>query len=345
MFFIIIVLMYSLRTGAELSTGNRSSWDSFAAPLLDKIVFELSAEISSAKAKSAVDIAYVMTRMGGEACCAEVLHKLAPFLLQYAVETYSNVTQAVQRGAQETLRGVDRVLNLAAANKATARGGTINSEDGKLAVGLEMLAQLIACVDNGSSEASYVSTGGSSHHHSHAHSHGHSGGGCGHDHGKDGHSCNTKNSTSSAVSAGSVASFLDHSHGHHHSAHSANDEAAVCLALQPYAAQICDALYSYTSPTMVDTPATTSGVAVNPFAAVRSAFAEDSNAAPVSGDFVPAVEASGAENARVPVLVVPAPAVLAIVGSISATKELFSRYTNSRYLFCLCTVTPLCFTY
>jgi hypothetical protein len=51
----------------------------------------MAADASSAAARLAIDLAYVIARTGGDAGCAAVLQSLAPFMLQATAATHKQV--------------------------------------------------------------------------------------------------------------------------------------------------------------------------------------------------------------------------------------------------------------
>ena len=282
--------------------------------MLNKISLELSTDLSSSKAKAAIDIAYVIARMGGNACCAAVLQVLAPQLTAITASTHINLKKEVQRAAQDAVRRVDRVLSLgtSSSNKTATVG--VSSEDGRLAVGIEMLAQLIACV--GASPLEFTSA--SNNHHDHAHDHSSSSGGCG---GQSGGGC-----------GGGHGHSHDHSHthsgscGHNNtsvsrSAYSSSVVIGDTSALRPHLDALFSTLAAFVQPTVVALEGNESSVAVNPFLAVKSAFTESTEPAfnSTKNDDVIMTES------KTTVFGVPAAAVLAIVASISAMRELIAR--------------------
>ena len=302
---------FNLNAGTEFGAdGTSVDWQTFGAPLLNEISLELSTDLSSTKAKAAIDIAYVIARMGGNSCCAAVLQVLAPQLTAITATAQINLKKEVQRAAQDAVRRVDRVLSLgtSSSNKTATVG--VSSEDGRLAVGIEMLAQLIACV--GASPLELTST--SSNHHDHAHDHSTSGG-CG---GKGGGGC-----------GGGHGHSHDHSHTHcgHHktSATPSSSSSSVAIgdtsALQPHLDALFPNLAAFVQPSVVALEGNESSVAVNPFLAVKSAFTESAEPASSStkNDDVVMTES------QTTVFTVPAAAVLAIVASISAMRELIAR--------------------
>ena len=283
--------------------------------MLNKISLELSTDLSSSKAKAAIDIAYVIARMGGNACCAAVLQVLAPQLTAITASTHINLKKEVQRAAQDAVRRVDRVLSLgtSSSNKTATVG--VSSEDGRLAVGIEMLAQLIACI--GASPLEFTSAA-SNNHHDHAHDHSNSSGGCG---GKSGGGC-----------GGGHGHSHDHSHTHSGSCGHNNTSAATSSAsssvvigdtsaLQPHLDALFPTLAAFVQPSVVALEGNEGSVAINPFLAVKSAFTDSAEPASSStkNDDVIMTES------KTTVFAVPAAAVLAIVASISAMRELIAR--------------------
>ncbi len=251
--------------------------------------------------------------MGGNSCCAAVLQVLAPQLTALTATAHVSLQKEVQRAAQDAVRKVDRVLSLGSSSSKTTTVG-VSSEDGRLAVCIEMLVQLIACV--GASPVELTSAG--SNHHDHTHEH--SAGGCG---GKSGGGC-----------GGGHGHSHDHRHSHiggscgeHKSTTTPSPSSSVTIgdtsALRPHLDAMFQTLAAFVQPTVVTLEGNESSVAVNPFLAVKSAFTESTEPAAsssTSSDDVVMTES------KTTVFAVPAAAVLAIVASISATRELLARY-------------------
>lgn len=292
--------------------GTSVDWQTFGAPLLDKISLELSTDLSSAKGKASIDIAYVIARMGGNACCTAVLAVLAPQLAAITSTTQINLKKEVQRAAQDAVRRVDRVLNLNSSSNSKGAAVGVSSEDGRLAMGIEMLAQLIACVGAAPLE---LTTGdnNNNHDHTHGHTHGHghgsgscggnNGGGCGgHGHSHD-HSHSQGGGCSHDKTTTSTSPFL-----------TVSGDVSVLL---PHVDALFLVLAAFVQPSVIALEGNENSVAVNPFLAVKSAFTE-TVAGSSSGDVVMA------ESKRT-VFSAPAAVVLAIVASISAMRELVAR--------------------
>lgn len=267
-----------------ISVGVESAeWQAFQGSLLESIVAQLSADLSSPSSKAAIDIAYVIARTGGDASCAAVMQRIAPLLLLHTQEAHKQSRLAILQAARESASGV---LNVSSSKTGTARGGASNKDEDKMAIAMEMLAQLIACVG----ELSVAVATSSEHEHVHTAA-------C--SHGPDGHH--------------------HHDHDHHHG-HQQEDNRVQTLAntvapvspavLMPYRDAIFAALTSFVQPVQVELE--TSKDAVNPFLAVKAAY----SGAP--GDV------SGTTSG-VPTFLPPPSAMLAVVASVSAMRELLQR--------------------
>lgn len=99
-----------------------------------------------------------------------------------------------------------------------------------------------------------------------------------------------------------------------------------CTALTAHRLDLFRALTPYVRPSSVvlDAQIVGGSAAVNPFLAVKSAFAEEEDGSS-SGEAPAGMPNSAPTTAVVPVFQVPSASVLATVASISAVRELLAR--------------------
>ena len=221
---------------------------------------QLASDAAADQARAAIDIAYAVARMTNKISCsyAVVLKSLAPLLLKVCETAHTDASALLQRAAQDAVRCTTTAASATAGGTAAAPGN-----EGRLTVGSEMLAQLIACAGGDNVKAC-----------THAH----------HPDSKD--SCSTASASALAVEA-----------------------------LQPYAVQIFDTLIRFAQPQQLQVTPPAEKASVNPFLAVKASFGETGAAA---GSDKAISEASKD-------FLSPAPCMLAVVGSISAMRELLQR--------------------
>ena len=243
-----------------------AAWKCFVEPLLSQVSAQLASDAAGGQGSAPIDIAYAVARRATKISSSgsvAVLKSLAPLLLQVCETAHTDASALLQRAAQDAVR----CITTAATAAAGARPGSAAApgDEGRLAVGSEMLAQLIDCAGGDNAKTCT--------HAQHAHPDS-----------KD--SCSTAPASALAVEA-----------------------------LQPYAVQIFDTLIRFAQPQQLQVTAPAENATVNPFLAVKASFGETGAAA---GSDKAISEASKA-------FLSPAPCMLAVVGSITAMRELLQR--------------------
>ena len=133
-------------------------WSVFQAALLEKVATQLSADVSSTASRAAIDIAYTIARTGGEAGCTAVLNRLTPVLLESAREAHTSVRKELLQAVKQASSGSNGATTIMpTARSISSSSASSGSEEERLSVGCEMLAQLISCVGVSTHHATQVS--------------------------------------------------------------------------------------------------------------------------------------------------------------------------------------------